>query len=176
MAIVAKAGAKFEVCPAGSHVGVCIDVVDLGMIKSNYSGKSKTQHKIRVVWQVAENREDGKPFHVSKRYTLSLHEKSSLRKDLESWRGRPFTDGELEGWDVEGVLGAAAMLSVVQTAQQGNVYANVSAIMRPPKGMPVPAPDPSYIRVQDRPNDEVPGNESAPDNGEWQPSDDDVPF
>src|SRR6185312_17440172 len=114
---------------------------------------------IRVVWQVAENREDGKPFHVSKRYTLSLHEKSSLRKDLESWRGRPFTDGELEGWDVEGVLGAAAMLSVVQTAQQGNVYANVSAIMRPPKGMPVPAPDPSSIRVQDPPTDEVPGSE-----------------
>jgi hypothetical protein len=175
MAIVAKKE-TYPVCPGGSHLGVCIDVVDLGMVKLNYSGKTKTQHKIRIVWQVGELREDGNPFQVSKRYTLSLHEKSSLRKDLESWRGQPFTESQLEGWDVEGVIGVGAMLSVVQNANQGNVYANVAAIMRPPKGMTLPPVDPSYVRVQDRPKDEPGKIDEGPQTGEWEASDDDVPF
>jgi len=174
MAIVATKGANYPVCPNGSHMGICIDVVDLGMVKSTYGEKTKTQHKIRVIWQTGEMRDDGKPFQISKRYTLSLHEKSTLRKDLESWRGRPFTDGELEGWDVESVLGAGAMLSVVQNASNGNVYANVAAIMKPPKGMPLPERDMSYVRVHDRPKDAE--AQPGPDLGEWQADDDSVPF
>lgn len=172
MAIVAKAGATFSPCPAGSHIAVCIDVVDLGMVKSEYKGsKPKTQHKIRVVWQTGELRDDGKPFLVSKRYTLSLHEKAALRKDLESWRGRAFTSEELEGFDVEAVLGAGAMVSVIQTANNGTVYANVNAVMKPPKGVSLPELDQSYVRVCNRkPEDEAPPAE------EWTPSDDDVPF
>lgn len=176
MAIVAKKGATYPVCPGGSHIGICIDVVDLGMVKSTYSGKTKTQHKIRIIWSVGELRDDGKPHQVSKRYTLSLHEKSALRKDLESWRGQPFTDAQLEGWDVEGVIGVGAMLSVVQNAQGGSVYANVAAIMRPPKGMALPIVDPSYLRVQDRPKDEPGKVDEGPQAGEWEATDDDVPF
>lgn len=177
MAIVAKAGATFAPCPAGSHIGICCDVVDLGLVKTVYGGKTKTQPKIRVVWQTGEYQESGKPFYVSKRYTLSLHEKAALRKDLETWRGRPFTNEELEGWDVEAVLGAAAMLAVTHNAVQGSVWANVQAVMKPPKGMPVPALDASYIRVKDRPKDGEPGHvDQGPDTGEWSASDEDVPF
>lgn len=175
MAIVAKAGATYPVCPSGSHVGVCIDVVDLGLVKSTYAGKTKNQHKIRVVWQTDEYQDNGNPFNVSKRYTLSLHEKSTLRKDLESWRGRPFTGEELEGWDVESVLGAAALISVVQNASGGNVYANVAAIMRPPKGTPIPEIDLTYVRVKDR-KDEDESGEAPHDDDEWTATDDDVPF
>jgi hypothetical protein len=173
MAIMAKAGATYPVCPSGSHVAICIDVVDLGLVKSTYGEKAKTQHKIRIVWQTGEYQDNGKAFHVSKRYTLSLHEKAALRKDLESWRGRPFTGEELEGWDVESVLGAAALLSVVQNATNGSVYANVAAIMRPPKGTVLPALDPSYVRMKDRKEDESHDDGPAP---EWSATDDDVPF
>ena len=174
MALVAKAGATYPVCPGGSHVGICIDVVDLGLVKSEYGGKAKTQHKIRIVWQTGEPRDDGKHHQVSKRYTLSLHEKASLRKDLESWRGRPFTSEELEGWDVESVLGAGALLSVVQNATNGNIYANVAAIMRPPKGTILPILDSGYVRVKDRePEDEARDDGPSP---EWSVTDDDVPF
>jgi hypothetical protein len=172
MAITAAAGAKYTPCPSGTHAAVCCDVVDLGIVKSNYAGKEKKQHKIVVVWQTGETRDDGRPFLVRKRYTLSLHEKAALRKDLESWRGVPFTEDQLQGWDVEAVIGAPAMLSVIHNAANGNVYANVSAIMRPPKGTPIPAIDPTYVREQDRPKDDTEG----PDPGEWQATDDDVPF
>ena len=176
MAIVAKAGASFTPCPAGSHIATCIDVVDLGIVKSTYSGKTKSQHKVNVIWQIAEQRDDGKYFQPRKRYTLSLHEKASLRKDLESWRGRPFNEAELEGFDLEALIGVPCMLSVVQQAQNGTIYANVTAIMRLPKGVAPIDVDPSYVRVQDRPADEPGGVSEGPDTGEWTPGYDDVPF
>jgi len=175
LAIVAKAGATYTPCPSGTHATRCVDVVDLGIVETNYGGKPKKQHKITIVWQTPEKRDDGKYFLVNKRYTLSLHEKAALRKDLEAWRGRPFTNEELEGWDVEAVIGVPAMLSVIHNAQDGNVYANVNAIMRLPKGMEPPPADPSYVRVQDRPKDTGTGDQPPVDES-WTPSDEDVPF
>lgn len=174
MAIVAKkSGGSFTPAPAGSWGGVCCDVVDLGIVESTYSGKAKKQHKIRIVWQIDENMESGKPFCVSQRYTLSLHEKAGLRKDLESWRGRAFTEEELEGFDVETVIGAPCLLSVVQEASGGNIYANVKGVMKLPRGMQaIRVRD--YVRVIDRkPEDESDANEMPP-HGEI--SDEDLPF
>lgn len=175
MAIVAKksGGGNFTPAPGGSWGAVCCDVVDLGIVESTFSGKAKKQHKIRVVWQIDENMESGKPFLVSQRYTLSLHEKAGLRKDLESWRGRPFTEEELEGFDVETVIGAPCLLSVVQAVSGGNVYANVKGVMKLPRGMQaIRVRD--YIRVVDRkPEDEHDGSEIPP-TGEI--TDSDVPF
>lgn len=179
MAIVASKGSSFTPCPGGTFCALCVDVVDLGMVKSTYSGKIKNQHKVNIVWQIEETRDDGKPFMPRKRYTLSLHEKASLRKDLESWRGRPFSDDELSGFDLEALIGVPCMISVVQAAVAGQIYANVTAIMKSPKGLTPPAADPSYVRVQDRPRDGDAGasrNEAPEDNPDWSPTDDDVPF
>jgi hypothetical protein len=38
------------------------------------------------------------PYVVSKTYTLSMHEKATLRRDLESWRGQGFTEKEAEAF------------------------------------------------------------------------------
>ena len=43
----------------------------------------------------------GRRFDVARVYTLCLHERAALRKDLESWRGRKFTEQELDGFDLE---------------------------------------------------------------------------
>ena len=177
MAIVASKGSSFTPCPAGTFIASCIDVEDLGIVKSEYNGKTKSQHKVNIIWQIDEKRDDGQPFRPRKRYTLSLHEKATLRKDLESWRGRQFTEAELDGFDLEALLGAPAMICIVQNAVKGQVYANVTAIMKAPKGMQAPAIDPSYVRVQDRPKGEAPGNVSdGPDTAEWEATDQDVPF
>ena len=146
------------------------------MVQSTYSGKTKKQHKVNIIWQIEEKRDDGKFFTPRKRYTLSLHEKASLRKDLESWRGRAFNDDELAGFDLENLLGAPAMICVVQAAVSGQVYANVTAIMKAPKGLTPPVPDPTYVRVQDQPKDGTPGAQPPDGDQEWTPTDDDVPF
>lgn len=174
MSIIAKqssTGMDFTPAPAGTHPAVCIDVVDLGLLKVSYGGKEKEQHKVRLVWQIGDARPDGKPFRVDKRYTLSLHEKAALRKDLESWRGLAFTEQELKGFDLEVLIGIGAFLNVIHNTKDGTTYANVTAIMRMPKGMVPPVPR-DYVRVCDR-NPEAPPMDHD-DN--YMPGDDEVPF
>ncbi len=187
MPIMAKAsGGNFLPAPAGTHAAVCCDVVDMGVLKVSFGGKDKMQHKVRIKWQIAEDRPDGKPFTVSKRYTLSLHEKASLRKDLESWRGRKFTDVELDGFDLENLLGVACLLNVIEEKKDGQTYSNVTSIMKLPKGMAtITIRD--YVRECDRPTTEAPAidlhdDPGPPPQSEWdkyhglQITDEDVPF
>jgi len=173
MPIYAKAGPTFKPAPAGAHAAVCCDVIDLGEIKVEYKGKAKVQHKIRIVWQIEELRDDGNPFTVNKRYTLSLHEKSTLRKDLESWRGRAFTEQELQGFDIEVLLSVPAMINVIHQARDGSAYANITSIMRLPKSMEAPKVI-NYTRVCDRTPENT--SEQPPDDYGAGITDDDVPF
>ena len=148
---------KFTPCPPGTHQGVCVDVIDHGLVRQEFGGKAKQVHKVTLRWQVAEiNAETGQRFEVQKRYTLSLNEKATLRKDLEAWRGSRFTKEELAGFDLERLLGANCQLAVVHSPSKtdpARIYANVQTIMALGKGMQrLEAED--YVREQDRVNDE----------------------
>jgi hypothetical protein len=155
--VVRRTEGDFQPCPAGTWPAVCVDVVDLGAMKSAW--KEEPVHKIRLVWQISERMPDGRPYLVQRMYTASLHEKSSLRKDLSSWRGQDFKTEELNGFDLENVLGVGCLLSVVQQAgNDGQIYANIIAVMRLPNGYEAPQPD-GYVRVIHRPQD---GLVSAP--------------
>ena len=83
MAIIASAksenGGTFQPAPAGVHQAVCVDVVDLGVLDVSWQGQTKRQHKVNLAWQIAEDRDDGKPFLTWNRYTASLHENAKLR-------------------------------------------------------------------------------------------------
>lgn len=172
MPIVARAGdsKSFTPAPVGVHQGICVDVIDKGMLEVTYGGKTKKQHKILLVWQIDETRDDGKRFLVYKRYTLSLNEKATLRKDLESWRGRAFTSEEGMGFDVETVIGANALINVRHNTQGDRTYANVVAVMPLARGM-VKLGAQDYIREKDLA--ETPA-ESGELNGPL--TDDDIPF
>ena len=85
--------------------------------------------------------EDGRPFVIGRRYTLSSHEKSTLRKDLESWRGKPFKDSDFGSdgdFDIQNVIGAACFLNVVHNENDGKTYANIEAVAALPKGTAPP--------------------------------------
>jgi hypothetical protein len=143
MALIAKdsGGGNFELTPAGNHIGVCYMVCDLGDQETTFNGETKTQRKVRISWELpGELMSDGRPFSVSKNYTLSLSEKANLRKDLESWRGRAFTDEELAGFDLFNVLGKACMVNVIHESANNKTYAVVASVASLPKGMPAPKP------------------------------------
>jgi hypothetical protein len=167
MIVAKKSGGDFEVAPAGSHSAVCVDVIDLGVLSVTFGGQTKAQHKVKVVWQIDEARRDGKPHQVSQRYTLSLHEKASLRKDLESWRGKPFTEAESSGFDLETLIGIPCMLSVVHNVKGENTYANVAGVMKVPRGM-------QPMKMKDYARATTSDASGAPPFGEI--TDDDVPF
>lgn len=181
MAIIAKAsgeGQSFTPAPVGVHQAVCVDVVDLGVLEVTYKGETKRQHKVNLAWQLNEDRDDGKPYLVFKRYTLSLHEKAGLRKDLESWRGRKFTRDEEMGFDLETVIGANCLLNITHNQVGDKTYANVSSVSPLMKGMPqMEARD--FVRKVDRaPEDNASASDSRePEHDDVPPlTDDDIPF
>lgn len=155
MPIIAKGSTSttFTPAPAGLHQGVCCDVIDHGVVETNWGDK----HKVTIRWQLAEG--DGEtPYYVQKRYTNSLHEKAVLRHDLESWRGREFTPQELTGFDLEKLLGVNGQILVVHKkgADGVKVWANVQTLMPVGKGQPkLTAKD--YVRECERvtDNDEI---------------------
>jgi len=168
--IAADSGGKdFTPAPEGLHSAVCVDVVDLGL-QPNTFNPEKPQHKIRIVWQIEEiDLANGKRFQVSQMYTLSLHEKASLRKDLEGWRARKFSAEESKGFDVEKLLGVPCQVQVIHNVSEknGKTYANVQTIVPLGKGMDRLTPL-DYVRMQDRKD----GGSSASSHDDS----DDVPF
>ena len=169
MPIIATAGETFTPAPAGLHQGVCVDVVDLGILEVTYANKTKKQHKVRVVWQIDERDDSGKPHLLFKRYTLSLSEKATLRKDLESWRGRPFTRDEEMGFDLEKLIGANCQLNVQHASKNGSTYANVVSIVPLGRGMQKMDAN-GYVREKDR------SETSIAEPVESELTDDDIPF
>ena len=147
MGIIAKgSNDDFEPAPEGTHVAVCTMMVDLGMQTSVWDGIEKAQHKVYLGFSLVNEpltyERDGETVNtfmaIGQQYTLSLHEKAKLRQHLEAWRGRRFTDAELEGFDITAVLGAPCMVSVVHNQSNGKTYANIAGISSLVKGMEKP--------------------------------------
>lgn len=134
-------GGSYERCPEGNHVAVCCGVIDLGTHWEEFEGKDgKNRRKIRIIWEISgEAQSDGQPFKMSKTYNLSMNEKATFRKDLESWRGQKFTPEELGRWEIKRLIAVGCMLNVIHAeGQNGKTYANVAGIARLPKGMATP--------------------------------------
>ena len=138
MGLVAKGsgGSNFIQVPTGMHLARCYRIVDLGTQKSEYMGNVKHLHKVMVQFEVhSEDSEgnptktaEGKPLTINKTYTVSTAEKSSLRKDLETWRGKVFTKEEERSFELENILSQWGMLSVIETQNNGNTYTNIGTI------------------------------------------------
>ena len=166
MSIIAKKEKKsYSAAPEGLHAAVCCDVVDLGDVETAFGPK----HKVEFRWMLEEiDPKSNLPYMVTARYNLSLHEKSRLRPMLEGWRGRKFTEEELEGFDLESVVGANCQIQVIHNlGDEGQLYANVQVVIPPAKGAPKLTINRDYVRVALREK-----NRAA----EEQVEDEDVPF
>jgi len=133
-------GGDFEQPPVGTHVARCVKIIDIGTQKSEYQGQANIRRQCIVGFELPtelmnEGDYKGKPFVTSRFYTASLSEKANLRKDLENWRGRAFTDQELQGFDSKNILGKACLLSLTEN-DKGKV--RITGIMALPKGTVVP--------------------------------------
>lgn len=143
MPLVAKDSGDFVTVPAGMHLARCYRIVDLGTQRSEYMGKEKYLPKVMIQFEVhgEDDRgnplltQDGRPLSIAKSFTLTLAEKSTLRKDLQMWRGRDFTADELRGFELKNVLGAWAMLNVTHTESNGKTYTNIAGINPVPANM-----------------------------------------
>ena len=134
-------GGGFAPLEAGSYRAICYGIVVLG---TTYNPAfDNTQTKILFLWELPDERitidGEDKPRAISESYTLSLNEKANLRAMLESWRGKAFSEEELQGFDITNVLKAPCLVSTkIMTSKQGKEFAKISSVTRLPKGMEVP--------------------------------------
>jgi hypothetical protein len=150
MPINVSSKTKSDPVPAGTHHAVCYGVIAVG---TQPSEKFTPRPKIIVCFEIPSERitikDQDLPRGISKRYTLSLNDKSNLRKDLQSWRGKPFTPTELDGFDVSKVIGSNCLISVLHSDRAGAVYADISGISALPRQMASVRPEnqPLYFNL-----------------------------
>lgn len=134
-------GGDFKPTPEGQHEMVCCRVVDLGTHESEFQGQVRHPRKVLITWEIPSIRTeiDGqdKPALHSERFTWSFHEKASLRKTLENWRGTPFKQedfaGPPNGFHIRKLVGVPCYAQIMhETGANGRTYANMTSIMRYP--------------------------------------------
>ncbi len=139
--IISDTTRDFKIAPAGNHLARLSSCIDLGHQSVDWKGETKIMHKMVLTWELHGEDEtggklltdDGKPLIVSKRYTVSLGDQSTLRKDLESWSGKKMTTEDRKNFDMKNLLGKFCMLSVVHS--EDGKYANVSGISAVPTAL-----------------------------------------
>jgi hypothetical protein len=137
-------GGDFDPAPAGSHLAVCVQVVDVGTQHWDGPYGHKSNRKIRIAWElpnekkVFDEKKGPESILVSAEYTASLNERANLRHVLESWRGKAFTPEELEGFDAKNLLGKSCLVTIVHEKKKDKVYGNVKGVASLPKGMEKP--------------------------------------
>lgn len=146
-------GGSFEVAPEGLTQAVLVDIVDMGMQTDRFN-EGELIHKMRLVFQTEEQTTAGTPFQVSTYpYTASFSPKSNVRKFVEQMLGKKLERADFdEGgeFDLDGLIGTNAMITITHTAKTDKVYANITNVTPLSKSNKTRLEPVDYIRVQDR--------------------------
>lgn len=176
-----------ELMPAGLVKGVCVDIIDMPHTKNNFYDPAKEYSKefvdqIKLVWETAHTKDNGRPFNISKTFNKTLNDgsglgaESALHKVLRNWLGVEF-DGRFSAVKV---YGRPALLLIEHALRKNNTMkAKIQSVL-PDAGDPYLAsgaykrfvpPSPGFddVRVS-QPSTTI---SEGPDSGD---GDDDVPF
>ena len=138
--INAKASdSKFKPHAEGQFVAQCADTIDLGEKVEKYQDQpAKLTHKCLLVFRTGQiNQETGEPQDIAREFTVSMGEKANLRAFLEQWRGKKYTETQVEeGVPLHKLAGQYALISVGHnTSGNGKTYANIVTIAGVPEMM-----------------------------------------
>lgn len=136
-----EGGGGFEI-PDGSYQAVCIMVIDCGMHDREWKEVHKMVRQIYLRWElpaviIPDGEYAGERACIGSRYNFSMFKKANFRIDLQSWRGKPFTDDQANEFVVDSLAGASCTLQVFNK----NGYSNVNSIT-PPHGKSDPVATP----------------------------------
>lgn len=125
----------------GIYQAVCCSLIYLGEQFSTLS--QKYQNRILSYWilpgEYIKMGDKEYPRRVCREFTVSLDAKSNLRKVLESWRGRPYTEEEAQDVDLSKLLGVGAQIQIMHKPKQnGEMKAVVENVLPLPKGVQMP--------------------------------------
>ena len=170
MKIPVKTSPKIDPIPQDSHHAICYGVLDLG---SHYKeGQwAGVKHEVLILFELPNQRieieKDGEKVNLpraqSQTYTYSMSDRANLRKDLQTWRGKNFTDLEAADFDLKELLGSNCILHVLHRTSKstGNIYASIESITKLMPGMDKKTPEnPTVYFSFDNGIDSIP--ETAP--------------
>lgn len=138
---------------AGSFAGVCVDFVNLGKRKRTYqdSGKAYLISSAAWVFYCGEtDPETGEPLFLAREFDVKLAPKANCRKFLEGWRGKEYTQEELErGIEFHKAVGRAGTVSVIHNTPKDRTFANIESVKTIAKGLvpPVVPANHPYVRA-----------------------------
>lgn len=139
-------GNNIEPIPTGNYPARCYSMIHIGTIEENILGTIKILNKVRITWELPTElkvfkEENGEqPIVISKEFTLSMHEKSTLRNYLKNWRGKDFTEEEANAFDITKLIGVPCMLNITHKKSKDGqkTYAEIGSISTMPKGFECP--------------------------------------
>jgi len=134
-------GSSFTPHPEAQYASSCVDVIDLGLKLEQYQGQDAREvHKIALVFATGETNAEGFLHTISQEFTNSLHEKANLRRFLESWRGKSYTDDQARaGIELHKLYQQPALIVVEhQVSKRGRTFARIASITPLPKQMEPP--------------------------------------
>lgn len=117
---------------AGLHHAICYGVFHIGTQPPQNKGDNP-KDKVILVFELPKERLEYEIDGVRKNlpraqsitFTRSMHVKANLRKTLESWRGRSFTEEEAENFELTSLLGVHCMVNITHRRGQGK-YINTT--------------------------------------------------
>jgi hypothetical protein len=125
-----KDSGDFKPHPEGIHPAVCLDVMDLGLVETEFQGQRSLKPKLKLTFETEAKTDDGKNCTVTKTFTASLHPKAKLSEFIGKWRGRPVVPGETI--DLAKLIGACCTLVIShQQNLVGKTYASIDAVSKP---------------------------------------------
>jgi len=131
--------------PEGLHAAVCCDVVDLGLVDTQFGGspRSRSAGSLKKPSTRTGAESAGGPAAVHQQPARE----AKLRGVLETWRGGKFTRDDLRGFDLEKLIGESCQVQVIHNvSDEGQTFANVNTVIPLGKGMPRVSVDPGYVR------------------------------
>jgi len=139
--IITDTQKDFKIAPAGLHMARLYSIIDLGHQSVEWSGETKIMHKVVLTFELHGDdnegkplkTDDGKPLIVSKRYTVSLGDQATLRKDLESWANKKMSASDRVNFDLKNLLDKFCMVNISHS--EDGKYANISGISPIPSAL-----------------------------------------
>ena len=139
-------GTPREPVPAGMQMAVCHQVFMLGFQDTNFGMKEQVYLGFQVPAHRTEIKVDevvqNVPMTIGNRYTLSAHPESNIRKLLEAWRSKKFSDEEAKQFNIGKVLGQGCWINVIHNPKKSDptvIYSNIASIMPLQPDQAVPA-------------------------------------
>jgi hypothetical protein len=137
--LVAK-GTKstFTPHPEGQFLAQCVDTIDMGEKVEQYQGQPpKIVHKCVLMFRTGEQNAEGNFIDIGKEFTVSMGDKANLRKALEQWRGKKYTEKDItEGVPLHKLTGQWALITIEhKLSAGGNTYGVINAMVGVPRQM-----------------------------------------